>query len=322
MEQLQLRVAQVWSQAGGIKGFELISPTGTALPPFSAGAHVLVHLPNGLVRQYSMCNDPSETHRYEIGVLRAPEGRGGSAFMHDGVKVGDTLTIDLPRNNFELKEDAADYILIAGGIGVTPLLAMAHRLNRLGKSYKLYYCTRAKESTAYLERLSGDEFAERVSFIHDGGDPAKGLDVKTLLKDVPANARLYCCGPTGLMNAVKAAAGRWPADRVHFEAFSADPSAKPAAPAGGDQSFEIELASSGKILTVAADTSILEVLRDQGINIPSACEEGICGTCIVNVLEGEPDHRDQILTDEEKSSNDCITVCCSRSKTARLKLDL
>lgn len=322
MEHLQLRVAKIWSQAGGIKGFELISPSGEALPPFSAGAHVLVHLPNGLVRQYSMCNDPGETHRYEIGVLRAPEGRGGSAFMHEGVKPGDLLTIDLPRNNFELKEDAATYILIAGGIGVTPLLAMAHRLNRLGKNYRLYYCTRAKEMTAYLERLSGTDFAERVTFVHDGGDPAKGLDVKALLKDVPADARLYCCGPTGLMNAVKAAASHWPADRVHFEAFSADPAARPPVSSGGDHSFEIELAHSGKVLTVPVEESILSVLRDNGINIPSACEEGICGTCIVNVLEGEPDHRDQILTDEEKESNTCITVCCSRSRSARLKLDL
>ena len=177
MEHLQLRVAKIWSQAGGIKGFELISPSGEALPPFSAGAHVLVHLPNGLVRQYSMCNDPGETHRYEIGVLRAPEGRGGSAFMHEGVKPGDLLTIDLPRNNFELKEDAATYILTAGGIGVTPLLAMAHRLNRLGKNYRLYYCTRAKEMTAYLERLSGTDFAERVTFVHDGGDQFLGLRV-------------------------------------------------------------------------------------------------------------------------------------------------
>jgi vanillate O-demethylase ferredoxin subunit len=322
MEKLQLRVSQIWSQAGGIKGFELVSPTGAALPPFSAGAHVLVHLPNGLVRQYSMCNDPSETHRYEIGVLRAPEGRGGSAFMHDGVKIGDLLTIDAPHNNFELREDAATYILIAGGIGVTPMLAMARRLNRIGRSYKLYYCTRAKELTAYLELLSGTDFAERVHFIHDGGDPKNGLDVAALLKDVPANGRLYCCGPTGLMNAVKAAASHWPSDRVHFEAFSADPNAKPAAPAGGDQSFEIELAQSGKVLTVPADDSILNVLRDHGINIPSACEEGICGTCIVNVLDGKPDHRDQILTDEEKASGDCITVCCSRSLSPRLKLDL
>jgi vanillate O-demethylase ferredoxin subunit len=321
MEKLQLRVAQIWSQAGGIKGFELVSPTGGALPPFSAGAHVLVNMPNGLVRQYSICNDPSETHRYEIGVLRAPEGRGGSAFMHEGVRIGDLLTIDTPRNNFELKEDADNYILIAGGIGVTPLLAMARRLNRLGRSYKLFYCTRAKEHTAYLELLSGTDFAERVAFIHDGGDPKKGLDVMDLLKSVPANAHLYCCGPTGLMNAVRAAASHWPADRVHFEAFSADPSAKPVA-TGGDQSFEIELASSGKVLTVPADGSILDVLRDHGINIPSACEEGICGTCIVNVLEGEPDHRDQILTDEEKASGDCITVCCSRSRSPRLKLDL
>lgn len=321
MEKLHVRVAQVWLQPGGIKGFELVSPSGGALPGFSAGAHVVIHLPNGLTRQYSMCNDPADTHRYELGVLQAGNGRGGSAFMHTGVKAGDLLTIDAPRNNFELRQDAENYILIAGGIGITPLLAMARQLNRLGRSYRLFYCTRSAETTAYRELLATPDFAGKVTFVHDGGDPKNGLDVVSVLRDVSPKARIYCCGPSGLMAAVKAAASHWPTDRVHFEAFSADPSAKPVA-SGDDQDFEIELASSGKVLTVAADTSILEVLRDVGIAIPSACEEGICGTCIVTVLAGEPDHRDQILTDEEKAAGNCITVCCSRSLSPRLKLDL
>ena len=321
MDKLQLRVARIWPQAGGIKGFELVSPTGAALPAFAAGAHVVIHLPNGLTRQYSMCNDPSETHRYELGVLKANDGRGGSAFMHEGVKAGDLVSIDLPRNNFELKPDAQQYILIAGGIGITPLLAMARQLNRLGRDYRLFYCTRSAETTAYRELLAGPDFAGKVTFVHDGGDPRNGLDVAALLREIPRNGRIYCCGPGGLMAAVKAAAAHWPQDRVHFEAFSADPANKPVAK-GGDQAFDIELASSGKVLHVAADASILEVLRDVGIAIPSACEEGICGTCIVSVLDGQPDHRDQILTDEEKAAGDCITVCCSRSLSARLKLDL
>ncbi len=321
MDKLQLRVAQIWPQAGGIKGFELVSPSGGALPGFSAGAHLVIHLPNGLTRQYSMCNDPSETHRYELGVLKANDGRGGSAFMHDMVKAGDLLNVDAPRNNFDLKPDAQTYILIAGGVGITPLLAMGRQLNRLGRHYRLFYCTRSAETTAYRELLSGTDFAGKITFVHDGGDPKQGLDVEALLRDVPQNGRVYCCGPAGLMAAVRAAAAHWPVERVHFEAFSADPAAKPAA-SGGDQAFEIELASSGKVLTVAVGTSILDVLRDQGIAIPSACEEGICGTCIVTVLEGQPDHRDQILTDEEKAAGDCITVCCSRAQSARLKLDL
>jgi vanillate O-demethylase ferredoxin subunit len=321
MEKLQVRVAQVWSQPGGIKSFELVSPNSSALPVFSAGAHVVIHLPNGLTRQYSMCNDPGETHRYELGVLQANNGRGGSAFMHAGVKAGDLLTIDAPRNNFELRQDAANYILIAGGIGITPLLAMARQLNRLGRRYRLFYCTRSAETTAYRDLLSSPDFADKVTFVHDGGDPRNGLDIIALLREVSPNTRIYCCGPSGLMSAVKAAASHWPTDHVHFEAFSADPSAKPVA-SSEDQAFEIELASSGKVLTVASDATILEVLREQGIAIPSACEEGICGTCIVTVLAGEPDHRDQILTDEEKAAGDCITVCCSRSLSPRLKLDL
>jgi vanillate O-demethylase ferredoxin subunit len=321
MDKLQLRVAQIWPQAGGIMGYELVNPTGAALPGFAAGAHLVIHLPNGLTRQYSMCNDPSETHRYELGVQKANGGRGGSAFMHDSIKAGDLLTVDAPRNNFELKADAASYVLIAGGIGITPLLAMARQLNRLGRDYKLFYCTRSPETTAYRDVLSGADFAGKVTFVHDGGDPKNGLDVAGLLRAVPQNGRVYCCGPAGLMAAVKAAAAHWPQERVHFEAFSADPNAKPAA-TGGDQEFEIELASSGKVLPVPVGTSILDVLRDVGIAIPSACEEGICGTCIVTVLEGQPDHRDQILTDEEKVAGDCITVCCSRSHSTRLKLDL
>ncbi|TXH37662.1 MAG: oxidoreductase [Rhodospirillaceae bacterium] len=321
MDILQVRVARIWQEAGGIKGFELVSQDGQALPPFTAGAHIGVHLPNGVIRHYSMCNDPGEGNRYELGVLKSLDSRGGSNFMHDQVKVGDLLKIDAPRNNFQLKLDAETYILIAGGIGVTPLLSMARALNRTGRSYRLYYCTRTAEMTAYRDLLAQSDFAGKIEFVHDGGDPKKGLDLAMLLREVPANGRIYCCGPSGLMAAVKASAAHWPSDRVHFEAFSASPELRPAE-AGPDQAFEVELASSGKVLSVGADESLLNVLRDNGIFIPSACEEGICGTCIVNVLEGEPDHRDQILTDEERAANNCMTVCCSRAKTPRLKLDL
>ncbi|MET1026911.1 MAG: PDR/VanB family oxidoreductase [Dongiaceae bacterium] len=321
MDTLQVRVARIWQEAGGIKGFDLVGAEGDALPPFTAGAHIGVHLPNGTIRHYSMCNDATETGRYELGVLKASDSRGGSNFMHDSVKVGDVLTIDAPRNNFQLKLDSESYVLIAGGIGVTPLLSMARTLNRAGLKYRLYYCSRSAETTAYRDLLAGSDFAGKVHFVHDGGDPKNGLDVAAVLREVPASARLYCCGPGGLMGAVKSAAAHWPGDRVHFEAFTATPELRPVG-SGPDQGFEVELASSGQVLTVPADESILTVLRDHGIAIPSACEEGICGTCIVTVLEGRPDHRDQILTDEERDSGNCITVCCSRSLSPRLKLDL
>jgi len=317
-ELLDVRVKRVTVEAEDIRSFEFVDPRAKVLPPFTAGAHLDVHLPNGLVRQFSLCNDPREAHRYVVAVLREPGGRGGSACMHDVVREGDEVTITVPRNHFPLHEDARRHLLIAGGIGITPILAMVRRLAALGADYTLQYCTRSPQKTAFRTELTGEPFAGHVRFHHDGGDPAKGLDVRALLAQVETGTHVYCCGPIGLMHAVTDASRHWPLGTVHFEFFATDPSVAE----GPNQGFEVEIASTGAVYQVPPDKTVLEVLRDMGHDVDSSCEEGLCGTCIVDVLEGEPDHRDLVLDDEEKKSNKLMTVCCSRAKSARLKLDL
>jgi len=311
-------VTRVVEEAEDIRSYEFAHPQAAELPAFTAGAHLDVHLPNGLVRQYSLCNDPRETHRYVVAVLREPDGRGGSACMHDVVREGDALTITAPRNNFTLHEDARRHLLIAGGIGITPMLAMARRLAALDADYSMHYCTRSPEKTAFRDELAAEPFASHVRFHHDGGDPSKGLDVRALLAEVEDGTHVYCCGPLGLMHAVSDASRHWPVGAVHFEYFETDPDV-PEEPSTG---FEVEIASTGAVYQVPPEKTILDVLLDNGLDVDSSCEEGLCGTCIVDVLEGEPDHRDFVLDDEEKESNKLMTVCCSRAKSSRLKLDL
>lgn len=317
-ELLKTRVRAISAEAEDIRAYEFVDPRGGELPGFTAGSHLDVHLPNGLVRQYSLCNDPRETHRYVVAVLREPGGRGGSACMHDVVREGDDLTITVPRNNFPLHEDAKRHLLIAGGIGITPMLAMARRLTALAADYTLHYCTRDPEKTAFRGELTAEPFAGHVQFHHDGGDPSRGLDVRALLARVEAGTHVYCCGPAGLMHAVSEASGHWPLGTVHFEFFAADPDIVE----GPNTGFEVEIASTGAVYTVPPDKSIMDVLRAKGHDVESSCEEGLCGTCIVEVLEGEPEHRDFVLDDDEKASNTLITICCSRAKGTHLKLDL
>lgn len=315
-ETLTVRVNRVTDEADDIKSFEFVDTAGGDLPSFTAGAHLDVFPPDGPARQYSLCNDPTERHRYVVSVLREPESRGGSVAMHDGVKEGMTISISAPRNNFPLSDTARRHLLIAGGIGITPILAMVRHLQATGADYTLQYCTRAPEKTAFRTLLGEAPFGSHVKFIHDGGNPSQGLDIKTLLSNVEPGTHLYCCGPTGLMEAVKTASAHWPSGAVHFEYFTAG---QEALSAPGD-SFEVEIASTGAVLTVPADKSILQVLSENGIEVDSMCEEGVCGTCATGLLGGEADHRDMIFSDEEHETT--ITVCCSRAKSARLKLDL
>jgi len=313
---LSVRVNRVIDEAEDIKSFEFVDAAGGELPAFSAGAHLDVFPPDGPARQYSLCNDPTERQRYVVSVLREPESRGGSVAMHDGVREGMTISISAPRNNFPLSTEARRHLLIAGGIGITPMLAMVRHLQAAGADYKLYYCTRSAAKTAFRELLSAAPFAPHVEFIHDGGDPSQGIDLKSVLQTVEAGTHVYCCGPAGLMGAVEAASAHWPAGSVHFEYFTADQEAL-SAPTEG---FEIEIASTGAVYTVPEDKSILQVLTENGIEVESMCEEGVCGTCATGLLAGEADHRDMIFSDEEHKNT--ITVCCSRAKSARLKLDL
>lgn len=312
-----LRVAAVNREALEINSYELVDPGGVALTPFSAGAHLDVHVPGGFLRQYSLCNDPKETHRYVIGVQRDAKSRGGSQRLHDTLKVGDTLPIGGPRNNFPLREEARRHRLIGGGIGITPIMAMLWRLVAIGADWHLDYCAREPARTAFLERLRRAPFAGRVDFHFDGGDPTKGMDMKAALARQEAGEVLYCCGPTGLMDAVKAASAHWAPGTVHFEYF-----VNKELDAGLNAAFQVRIASTGAVYDVPADKSILQVLREHGHDMDSSCEEGICGTCATPVKEGDIDHRDAVLSDEEKASNRWMMVCCSRARGGTIVLDL
>ncbi|TFY96397.1 PDR/VanB family oxidoreductase [Ramlibacter rhizophilus] len=316
MTTMQVKVLRRQMQAEGIDSFELGREDGAPLPAFSAGSHIDIHLPGNLIRQYSLCNDQGETHRYRIAVLRDPASRGGSVAMHEHIKEGDLVTISEPRNHFAL-EHAPHTLLLAGGIGITPLLCMAQRLGTSGGSFELHYCTRSPARTAFRDEVAA--FGERAHLHYDDGDAAQKLDLPAVLAAQPAGARLYVCGPTGFIDfVVKTAKERgWPADRIHLEYFGAAPQ-----DTTGDQAFEVRLASTGKAYTIPADKSVTEALHEQGVEILVSCEQGVCGTCITRVLEGECDHRDLYFTDEEKAANDQFTPCCSRAKSKVLVLDL
>lgn len=318
MSTFAVRVARKTREAEGICSYELVRADGTALPPFAAGAHIDVHLPNGLVRQYSLCNAPGETHRYVIAVLRDAASRGGSQAMHDDVDAGSVLTIGAPKNHFPLV-DAERTLLLAGGIGVTPILAMAETLADSDAAFEMHYCARAPERAAFAERLGAARFAARVRMHYDSGAQDQRLDLAALLAAPASGTHLYVCGPQGFIDHVldSARARGWAAAQLHVEYFGAA-----AADTGDDRPFDVQLASSGKVVTIPAGRTVLKVLAEQGVNIPYSCEEGVCGTCLTRVLAGEPDHRDLYLTDEERAANDQFAPCCSRARTPLLVLDL
>lgn len=316
---LSVRVLRKTVEAEGICSLELAAADGSGLPPFAAGSHIDVMLPGGLTRQYSLCNDPSETHRYQIAVLRDAASRGGSMAVHDQVHEGDLLTISAPKNHFALAHEAASHLLLAGGIGVTPLLCMAERLAHTGGRFEMHYCTRSAARTAFRPRIASAAFAAQVHIHHDDGPDAQRLDLPALLAAPEAGRHLYVCGPTGFINAVlsTARAQGWPEAQLHVEFFGAE-----VAPVAGDPAFEVVLGSSGRVIRVAADRSVARALAEAGVDLPTSCEQGVCGTCLTRVIEGVPDHRDLYLTPEEQAANDQFLPCCSRAHSARLVLDL
>lgn len=305
-------------EAEGILGLELVAADGAPLPPFEAGAHIDLHLPNGLIRQYSLCNDPREQHRYRIAVLRDAASRGGSQAVHELLRIGQRLSISAPRNLFALDEQAPRSLLLAGGIGITPLLSMAWRLHALGADFALHQCVRSGKLAAFAERLAAAPFAARTHLHRDDGDAAQKLDLPALLAAEPPSSQLYVCGPNGFMEYVldSARAQGWAEERLHREYFAA-----PEAESGGG-AFTLRIASSGLELQVPEDRSALEVLEEAGFDIPVSCGQGICGTCLTRVVDGQPEHRDLFLSDEEKARNDQFTPCCSRSRSACLVVDL
>jgi len=316
---LRVRVDAVADEAQGIRSFELVDEGGGALPAFSAGAHIDVKPPGGLTRQYSLCNDPSERHRYLIAVQREPASRGGSASMHDRVDVGDLLTISAPKNHFPLAQEGGSSLLLAAGIGVTPILSMAERLHATGADFRMHYRTRSKQRTAFHQRITMAPYAAKVHFHFDDGEPAQRFDVATQLPPPQTGTHLYVCGPSGFMDAVLTAARErsWPESHLHREYFGAS-----VKPSGADDGFEVVAARTGTVVMVPPGKTVLQALADAGIEVPFSCEQGVCGTCETRVIDGAPDHRDKYLTPDEQAANDRFMPCCSRSLSRRLVLDL
>lgn len=316
---LKVCVSRKTAEAEGVCSFELMATNGEELPAFTAGSHVDVHVAPGVVRQYSLCNSPQERGRYVIAVLNEPASRGGSKGMHTDVVEGASLTIGIPRNLFDLDLSGDHYVLFAGGIGITPILAMAHTLLVARKSFELHYCGRSLERLAFIDLLSDAPFAQHLHLHVDNGPAEQRLDAATILAAPSQGDQLYVCGPSGFMSHIQstAQASGWSDQQIHREDFSAPPQVLE-----GDQPFEIELSHSGRVIEVPAQKTVLEVLLEHDIEIESSCEQGICGACITRVLAGEPEHRDQYMNAAEHARNDSFTPCCSRSRSPRLVLDL
>ncbi|WJF91917.1 PDR/VanB family oxidoreductase [Paraburkholderia bonniea] len=316
MTTLQVRLHAISYEAPTINTYELRTLDGAALPSFSAGAHIDVHLPNGMTRSYSLCNAPHETHRYLLGVNRDPASRGGSQCVHEDLQVGTTLEISAPRNHFPLVEDAPHTVLVAGGIGITPMLSMLQRLEALGRSWELHYCSRTRAVTGFIAALA--QYGARVQWHHDAEADGVRLDLAALLQSHDTSTHFYCCGPSGMLSGFEAAAAQCAGapERFHVEYFAA----KEASAAEGG--FTVQLARSGRLIPVRQGKTILDALVDAGVEVSYSCSQGVCGTCETRVLEGVPDHRDMVLTKGEQQTNRSMMICCSGSKSACLVLDL
>jgi len=313
---IEVRVASRATIARDIVRLDLVALDGAPLPPFTAGAHIDLMLPNGLVRQYSLSNDPARREHYRVAVLRDPASRGGSAAVHEALSEGATLRIGPPRNLFSLDEDGDDFVLLAGGVGITPILSMAHRLAALGKAFALHYCARDATRAAFLDEASALFPAQ----LHRHFDAAPGtrLDLDRALAGPAPTRHLYVCGPRGFMEFVVAGARArgWEPDQIHQESFAAAPVD------AGAGSFTLRIASTGQLIEVRPDQTAAQALENAGVFVPLSCEQGVCGTCLTPVLDGQPDHRDLFQTDEEKAANTQFTPCCSRARSPVLVLDL
>ncbi len=299
-------------EAEDIISLELSPVSGEWFPPFEPGAHIDLHLGTGLVRQSSLCNDPYVAGKYRIGVLLDPASRGGSAAVHSTLKTGTRLRISRPRNNFPIVPGSRA-ILLAGGIGITPLLAMTYRLRREEKEFRLHYFVRTRSRAAFISEL--ESLRENLMLHIDNEVATTAFQVEKALA-LGFDSQLYICGPNGFMDAMIGHATRlgWQKDRIHLERFAAHP--------GGGDGFQVEAVRSGRILDVRPNQTIMDALREAGMKPLVSCEQGVCGTCLTRVLEGTPDHRDEYQSDSEKATNEWVAICCSRSKSAVLRLDL
>ncbi|MGO3742336.1 PDR/VanB family oxidoreductase [Kerstersia sp.] len=316
---MTLTVTQKTREADDVFSFQLAASNGQPLPAYEAGAHIDLHLPQGQVRQYSLCmpSGAGQPGSYTVAVLRDPASRGGSIALHDQIRVGMTLMASPPRNLFALVPHAQKTLLFAGGIGITPILCMAQELAARQQDFELHYCCRSRSKAAFADFLESSAFAGRAHLHFDDVSP---LDVQACLKPPQAGQHLYVCGPNGFMQHVLTSASLcgWPETQLHREHFAAVPASRPQA----DIAFEVEIASTGAVHLIPPERSVFEVLDEAGISLPVSCEQGVCGTCVTKLIAGTPDHRDQYLTAAEHARNDCFTPCCSRALSPRLVLDI
>ena len=310
---LNLRVAAIQPVAESIKTFEIRAADGGPLPAFTAGAHIDLQLPQAMLRSYSLLNGPTQRDRYLIGVALDAQGRGGSRYLHEHIAVGDAIKVSLPGNRFPLREHARHHVLIAGGIGITPILSMVRHLAGTGQSWKLYYAARSRPAAAFVAELQAH--GERVSFRFDDEAGGGFIDIARIVRDAPELSDVYCCGPRGMLAAFIDATDALPSDHVHLESFvSAQPSAE-------NRAFTVELARSKRVFEIPADATILEVLLAAGVDAPYSCRLGICSQCRTGVISGVPDHRDAVLSPAERAAGKTMMVCCSRALSDRLVLD-
>ncbi|TFV65602.1 oxidoreductase [Blastococcus sp. CT_GayMR20] len=308
-----LRVTSKDVQAEGVLTLELAAPSGGRLRDWTPGSHIDLVLPNGLTRQYSLCGDRWDPFTYRVGVLLELESRGGSTYVHDHLQPGDLVGVGGPRNNFPLVP-SEQYLFVAGGIGITPILPMVHQAEMLGAHWRLLYGGRRRASMAFLTEL--ERYGDRV--LVRPQDEYGLLDLPGFLGEPRDGVRVYACGPGPLLSAVERTCAPRPPHTLRTERFVAEEAGAPARTAP----FEVELARSGRTVTVTPDVTVLEALNEIGVEVLSSCRRGVCGTCETTVLAGRPDHRDALLDDDEREKNDCMYICVSRSRDERLVLDL
>ncbi|WP_224766891.1 PDR/VanB family oxidoreductase [Janibacter melonis] len=303
-------------EARGVTSVTFVHPHGESLPRWEPGAHLSLHLSNGLVREYSLCSDPDDTSRWTVAVQRAPESRGGSRHIHDELSIGAEVLVDGPKNLFELDGSAARHLLVAGGIGITPIVAMARALHQRGADWHLLYTGRSRDVMAFVDEVSNLP-TERVT-VHVDDEVGGFADLGAVLGAIDDETVVYCCGPAALMEAVEVSVPD--PGRLRLERFRA-PEVAPSAEES-DGTFDVVIHSTGERVAVPPGTSVLDALVEAGHDMPSSCTEGICGTCETGVISGEIDHRDFLLTDEEKASGCTMCICVSRCRSAELVLDL
>ena len=321
-DSLRLKMRQITNQAELINSFEMVDVDGNDLPEYSAGAHIDFYFHDGRIRQYSLCGDPGDRKRYLIAVLRDSRGTGGSIDLHERLHTQREVFVGKPRNNFPINKEAKHHLMLAGGIGVTPMLSMIYELGKDSDNFTMHYCTKSLKHTAFQPELSDLVDKGRVIFHHDQGIPGDGLDIEKLLKNHEIGTHLYYCGPPGFMGAVEKFSSHWPEDSVHYEYFGA-----PKKPVEikkdvekSSDGFQIKIASSSATYSVPENKTIIEVLAENGIQVEMSCNTGLCKTCALKYLEGEVDHRDVVLSKKEQA--EYITPCVSRAKSGVLVLDL